>query len=263
MGDGGLRDATRTSQGQHLLPVGDVGFAGQAGREVAKPVRYCCNEIHTVRQDEQHAMNDRNNAVSRRTFLNRVTVLGGLMAAYPAAALAALRNGASAAVDVDGWSSAEPWKTLNAVQRHLFPGSDDTPGAGDIGALRYLHTAIENPAADGEDRTFIFNGVGWLNDLTRETYQRPFVELDEQQRERVLRQIEESRAGRNWLSLLLTYLLEALLADPVYGGNPQGVGWRWLAHQPGYPTPPRDKVWYRVGEGVMVQRRRSDNRRLG
>jgi gluconate 2-dehydrogenase gamma chain len=199
-------------------------------------------------------MSDRDCAISRRTFLNRLAVLGALMAAYPAAALAAVREAASAVPDIDGWSAADPWMTLSAVLQHLFPASDDAPGAVDIGALRYLHNAIENPHADGEDRTFIFKGVGWLNDVTREKYRQPFVELDEQQRESALRQIEASRAGRNWLSLLLTYLLEALLADPVYGGNPQGIGWRWLEHQPGYPTPPPDKVWYRLGTRATFER---------
>lgn len=200
-------------------------------------------------------MPDREHAITRRVFLNRLTALGALMAAYPASGLAALREQAGTATDIDAWAAADPWKTISAVQQHLFPTSDDAPGAADIGALRYLHDAIENPDADADDQAFIFNGVGWLNDLTQEKYQRPFVGLDEQRRETVLRQIEQSQAGRNWLSLLLTYLLEALLADPVYGGNPQGIGWRWLEHQPGYPTPPADKVWYRVGERVRFQRK--------
>ena len=59
----------------------------------------------------------------------------------------------------------------------------------------------------------------------------------------------------NWLSLLLTYLLEALLADPVYGGNPGGIGWQWLAHQPGFPTPPADKTWYKLAAPVHYQRK--------
>ena len=44
---------------------------------------------------------------------------------------------------------------------------------------------------------------------------------------------DETRWGRAWLSLLLYYIFEALLSDPVYGGNPDGIGWQWLEHQPG------------------------------
>jgi len=68
-----------------------------------------------------------------------------------------------------------------------------------------------------------------------------FLALDEEHREQVLRKVEKSAAGSNWLSVMLLYLIEALLADPAYGSNPGGAGWRWLAHIPGFPSPPPDK----------------------
>jgi gluconate 2-dehydrogenase gamma chain len=199
-------------------------------------------------------MNDRRDGISRRAFLNRLALLGSLLAGYPTAILAESRSEAPARKLPD-WRNADPWKTLAEVQEHMFPAAADIPGASDIQAIVYLHNTIENPAADGEDREFLFNGVGWLNDLAREKTGLPFVALDEQQKEGLLRQIEQSRAGRNWLSLLLTYVLEALLADPVYGGNPDGIGWKWLEHQPGYPRPPADKSWYKLAAPVRYQRK--------
>jgi len=41
----------------------------------------------------------------------------------------------------------------------------------------------------------------------------------------------------------------------VYGGNPDGIGWKWLEHQPGYPTPPADKSWYKLAAPVRYQRK--------
>jgi len=199
-------------------------------------------------------MNERDEGISRREFLTRLTVLGSLAASYPAVALERLRSNATA-VNEQAWLDQEPWRTIAAVQQHLFPSTQDSPGASDFQAIVYLRNTIENPAADGEDKAFIINGVGWLNDLSRERYQRPFSAFDQSERETVLRQIEQSKAGRNWLSLLLTYLLEALLADPVYGGNPGGIGWQWLQHQPGYPTPPADKAWYKLAAPVHYQRK--------
>ena len=188
-------------------------------------------------------MNKKGMDDSRRRFMQQLAALGTLATAFPAAVLAERR----VAQDIQApWQDADPWHTLAAVQEHLFPAAPDTPGAGDIRALDYLRNTIENPDADGEDREFVFNGVGWLNDLAQDTHQQPFTALDETQRESLLRSIEQSRAGGNWLSLLLTYLLEALLADPVYGGNPDGVGWHWLEHQPGFPAPPADRTWYRL-----------------
>ena len=199
-------------------------------------------------------MNDQDDGISRREFMTRLAALGSLLAACPARALADLRA-AAVTLPSEGWRTEEPWRTIAAVQEHLFPAGDDVPGASDFQALVYLRNSVENPAADGEDREFIANGAGWLNDLTGELYQQPFTALDTEQRETVLRRIEQSRAGRNWLSLLLTYLLEALLADPVYGGNPDGIGWDWLEHQPGFPTPPGDKAWFKLGAPVYYRRK--------
>ena len=64
-----------------------------------------------------------------------------------------------------------------------------------------------------------------------------FIELNQAQREAMLRRIETNPVGRYWLSLMIYYLLEALLADPVYGGNIDTVGWQWLQHAPGFPRP--------------------------
>lgn len=199
-------------------------------------------------------MNERDKGISRREFITRLTVLGSLAASYPALALERLRSNVTSANEQD-WLDQDPWQTIAAVQQHLFPAGEESPGAGDFRAIVYLHNSIENPAADGEDKTFIVNGAGWLNDLSRDRYQRSFTSLDEPERETVLRKIEQSKAGRNWLSLLLTYLLEALLADPVYGGNPGGIGWQWLEHQPGYPTPPEDKSWFKLAAPVRYQRK--------
>ena len=62
----------------------------------------------------------------------------------------------------------------------------------------------------------------------------------------MLRRIAASPAGENWLSTLILYLMEALLTDPAYGGNPGGIGWRWLRHTPGYPRPTPDKTYPRL-----------------
>jgi len=193
--------------------------------------------------------------ITRRTFMEQLAMLGMLAATYPASALAQVRLDAGTTQVQPGWLKQDPWETLAEVQQHLFPAAQDMPGASDFNAVVYLHNTLENPAADGEDREFIVNGVGWLNELVQKRHQQSFVTLDAVQRETMLRQIEQSRAGERWLSLLLTYLLEALLADPVYGGNPDGIGWRWLEHQPGFPTPPADKSWYKLAAPVRYQRK--------
>lgn len=191
--------------------------------------------------------NDNEPGISRRGFMARATMLASFALAYPSAALTELRrsnqNSSNLKNSTLNWQHEATWQTLFAVQEVLFPAGENIPGASDIGATAYLHNAIDNPKADGADKAFIFRGTGWLNALTQTQHKKEFVQLSFIQQDEIIQQIVQSRAGRNWVSMLLTYTLEALLADPIYGGNKNEVGWKWLQHQPGYPAPSKDKIW--------------------
>ena len=191
--------------------------------------------------------------ISRREFIVQLSMLASAAAAYPSQALAAKRNKNKAGLP--DWAQLDPWRTLAAVQEHLFPAGDDVPGAVDIQAIQYLRNAMELSQMEQSEKTFIIKGVGWLNELIDPESKRHFAFLDQQQKEQALRKIEASNAGYRWLSKLLTYLIEALLADPVYGGNPNGVGWRWLEHQAGFPLPGGDQQWHKLGYAVYFQRK--------
>lgn len=180
--------------------------------------------------------------ISRREFMVRMSLLGSMALAYPSTALAELRQ-SNADHPLPVWVEEPVWKTIAQVQETLFPAGEDIPGAGDIGAVLYLHKAIENPHADGEDKDYIFRGIGWLDELTQQRYTKNYLQLTAPQKQKIIEETVQTTAGRKWVSLMLTYILEALLAEPVYGGNPDGIGWAWLEHQPGYPTPAADKTW--------------------
>lgn len=181
------------------------------------------------------------NGINRREFLRILTIAA---AAYPISTLAEKRQ-YKPAIKI----YKEPWLTLSVVQEHLFPAEDDSPGAKDINALLYLRNMLATPDFDKEESVLIKNGVVWLNDLSKKEYKKTFIQLDSAAKEKVLRRIESSNAGSRWLSLLLTYLIEALLTDPVYGGNPNGIGWQWLQHQPGFPRPTSNKQYFKLKYG--------------
>ncbi len=170
------------------------------------------------------------NAVSRRRFLKGIGALSaGLM--LP------LLTAAESSPLPEAALRMSPWPTLSAVQQQLFPADGDGPGAEDIRAAAYLFRAMQLPRFPAEEREFILQGPGWLNELAQQRDQRPFEQLSPPQQDRLLQQVAASRAGENWLSLLLLYIFEALLTNPLYGGNPDGIGWHWLEHNPGFPQP--------------------------
>ena len=170
----------------------------------------------------------------RRQFLFKTAKAAAGLAATPALMqLAACQRGGPPQVDLNN----PPWPTVAAVQNVLFPADGIGPSAHDIQATRYLQLTLQNPDFDTEERKFILDGVTWLDQFAQEKYQSPFLQLDSTKQEAVLRSIVQSTAGDRWVSALLTYVIEALLCDPVYGGNPNEIGWKWLQHPPGFPRP--------------------------
>jgi len=184
--------------------------------------------------------------INRRQFLQLVAATG---ASLPLGQLCAKQSGPETRSETSPYENLkDPWLSLAEVQQHLLPTEKNAPGARDIHALVFLRNMLNAPDSDAEERGFILKGVDWLNDLSVKNHQQIFRKLSPEKKEKVLRRIETSRAGSRWLSLMMSYLIEALLSDPVYGGNRDGKGWAWLEHQPGFPSPTADKLYYKLGQ---------------
>ncbi|MBI2602374.1 MAG: gluconate 2-dehydrogenase subunit 3 family protein [Deltaproteobacteria bacterium] len=136
---------------------------------------------------------------------------------------------------------AKLWLVLSAVQEHLFPSDGNTPGAQEIKALSYLGSVLEDPLIDSKEKLLIRDGAQQLEEEVQKRYGLSFVALSSEDRENVLRRWEQNPVGGQWIATILSYIFEALLSDPVYGGNPEGVGWTWLEFQAGFPRPPSSR----------------------
>jgi gluconate 2-dehydrogenase gamma chain len=170
------------------------------------------------------------NPVSRRHFVQGMSALSaGLLLPFASSATSKPQNIPT--------PKQEPWPTIAAVQNQLFPAEPDSPGASDINATSYLKNLLEENTFDRDEREFILNGPNWLSELANSEHGKAFAQLTTTQQEQLLQRIARTSAGENWLSLLLLYIFEALLSSPIYGGNPDGIGWRWLEHNPGFPQP--------------------------
>ena len=183
--------------------------------------------------------------LNRRAFLKTASALT-LLAGLPACKPKAPDEAKVAEPNIDSSSLFNPAEiaSLDAVYLQLFPADGNGPSAQDINMLEYLQWALsDSQNIEDGDPTFIKKGIGWLEQLAEQTQGEKFVKLAGDTQDKLLKQIAQSNAGENWLSLLLYYLTEALLLDPVYGGNPNGIGWQWLEHQSGFPAPVVGKTY--------------------
>jgi len=179
--------------------------------------------------------------MQRRTFLK--FAVSSLTLALPPMAAAWLPDFSSIRVADTGLTSSH-WQLISQVQTHLMPSEPNAPGAKEVNATRYLQWVLSDPGLEAERKQIFFDGADQLHALSQDKLQRSFQDLDENQRESILRQLEQMPGGADWLRELLHYLFEALFTDPVYGGNPNGVGWKWIGHRPGYKRPPADKRYF-------------------
>ncbi len=208
---------------------------------------------------------------NNRYFLNRRNfLLRGLLSALAplwAPLIAARQVSANTGTDVGVFTpSRDIWRTLDHLQHHLLPNGAGlppsltvallpeksrrrsappvTPGAGEIDALNFLHGMFADPAMDPANKRLIRDGAANLQVFSLDSTGKPFEKLDAQQKETVLRDFEKTPGGDRFLGKIMEYLIEALLGDPVYGGNTDDIGWRWLNHDPGFPRPPVDKRYF-------------------
>jgi len=183
---------------------------------------------------------------SRRAFLKSAAGAGAI-AALPAFSLSAKQQ-----VQLADSIKSDPWLTLDATLNHLLPNSTTGPSAKEIKATEYLYQVMTVQPTAQDEKEFIIKGVGWLNGYANSEKSTDFTKLSITDKEQLLRGISQSRAGQNWLNTLLNYIFQAMLAPPSYGGNPKGIGYQWLEHQPGFPLPKEGQRYFELPKRARI-----------
>ena len=108
--------------------------------------------------------------------------------------------------------SAEHATILNDILAVFFPNDGNGPSYVDINTFGYimwvLHDSLDRKT---EDNSYIIEGLDWANETAQEIYFKPFVELDEKEKEALIGKFTVLDWGENWSSMLITLILEALV----------------------------------------------------
>ncbi len=179
-------------------------------------------------------------AIDRRRFLKGSSMLVAGSATFSmigCASLSDYNSSSPRANSVDTGLTKQEWNELDQIQQHLLPSEEHAPGAKEVNARAYFQWVLSDPDYDHSDRKFIKTGLTALTALCLKQHKVTFSQLPFAERESILRDFEKTKDGYAWLTTVMNYLLESLLTDPIYGGNPNGIGWKWLQHTPGFPRP--------------------------
>lgn len=139
--------------------------------------------------------------------------------------------------------SAEQLKVLQAVQLVLFPKEGDGPSALEINADKWIVYVLNDPRDPQREKDFILENLKRLNQFSKETHDKAYDLLSTDQQENLLDLFFQDRNQKRWGSRMLTLIFEALLLDPLYGVNPDSIGWNWLNHNPGMPRPNEQNMY--------------------
>ena len=191
--------------------------------------------------------------INRRKFLG-LTTLFAIGASMPLhSCLLDNRPEVTAKRDPNILSELE-WNTLIAVQEVLFPHEENAPGAVDINAAGYFQWVLADPEMDPSEIKFKKKGLSRLNEACKELFENEFYTLNEEEKEDILNHVTKESWGRSWISTMLLHIFEALLSDPIYGGNINEIGWKWLNYNPGIPRPEKGKTYldYTLSHGTKI-----------
>jgi len=133
--------------------------------------------------------------------------------------------------------SPEQLKVLQAVQLVLFPKEGNGPSALQVNADKWIVYVLNDAREPQREKDFIVEHLDGLNQLSKETHKISYDALSIDRKEDLLELFFEEKAAKRWGSRMLTLIFEALLLDPLYGVNPNNIGWTWLNHNPGMPRP--------------------------
>lgn len=124
----------------------------------------------------------------------------------------------------------ERYVTLSEVLDALFPKTKTMPSAKEFGAIEYLISNINHPTFPKEDKDFLLQGAVDFKSAFPE-----FFTL--KNKVEFLNSAQENEYAQDWLSKVIYYGIEAMLSDPIYGGNKNQIGWQAIEHKIGKPQP--------------------------
>lgn len=130
---------------------------------------------------------------------------------------------------------------ISAFTERLMPGEPGKPGAREAGVLNYIDLALAGAYADLQ--YFYRRGLAALDAHCRETYKKPFAQLDAAQQDAVITAVQQGKAtgftwpsGQAFFNTVRTHTMEGMFADPIYGGNNDFAGWRLVGFPGAQPV---------------------------
>ncbi len=132
---------------------------------------------------------------------------------------------------------------LKLVLDVLLPTTEEGPGALDLKADIYFMWITADSRVDNNRRVTLLSSISKINDYAIRELKKPLQKLSKIELQDFIKIVSITHWGEKALSLTLTVCFEAMFANPVYGSNPDYIGWKWLNYQGGIPQPNKENKY--------------------
>lgn len=184
-------------------------------------------------------------SISRRRFLKGTLAVGAM------SQIVFLQSCVNEILPPNDILTKKQYQTVITVQNILFPKDKNGPGASDFNAHEYLIWVLSDNRLDPEDNQYIIDGIRWIEESAEEHYSKSFLKLSESKQEELILKVSKENWGESWLSVILNFIFEAMISDPLYGFNNDSIGWKWLDHQVGNPRPTKELLYDKIFKTVQ------------
>lgn len=126
-------------------------------------------------------------------------------------------------------------RTASAIFDCMFPANSHSPSATEIGVVEYVDRALAGAYSDDAENYRL--GLAALDQASMRLCGKAFADADSQQQSQLITALERNDLPelrtpnpRAFFDTLRAHLQEGLFADPIYGGNRDKLGWKFLKH---------------------------------
>ena len=189
----------------------------------------------------------------RRFFLKSL-IVGGIALQIPFVFSCNTNSLESITIKIDEKVFEINLSILRIILDNLFPKSAVSPGALQLNSDIYYIWFLKDSRLKSSKRTFFIENLKRFELFCKEKSGNDFVKLDKNEQSELIKTISRTHWGENYLSRTLSLIMESMFANPVYGSNPDKIGWKWLNYRGGIPEP---QEWNKYPEILSLNKSKS------
>jgi len=172
----------------------------------------------------------------RRDFI-RTMIIGGVSLQLPFVFSCNSSNLNTIQINIDDKYYQIDTILFKEIADILFPKTSISPSASEFKAVIYYLWNLKDSNIKAKKRHYLASNLSRIDNYCKENYKNSFIKLGKKEKESAIKEISLKNWGENYLSSLMTLIIESMYANQIYGCNPDNIGRNWLSFKGGYPQP--------------------------